>query len=66
MARWARGLGVANGVVSVAGTVLQAMAGLRGLVGLVCYVAWNVLFAALAILYVLHLRAVLREAVPRP
>ncbi len=66
MARWARGPGGANEVVSVAGAVLQATAGLRALVGLVCYVAWNVLFAALAILYVFHLRAVLREAVRRP
>jgi len=59
--RWAGGLGVANGVFSVAGTVLQATVGLRGLAGLACYVVWNVLFAALAILYVLYLRGIRRE-----
>jgi hypothetical protein len=42
--------------------VLQATTGLRGLVGLASYGAWNVRFAALAVLYVLHMRLVLREA----
>lgn len=53
---WIRWLGIANGVVSVLGTALQATVGLRGIVGLVCYAAWNVLFAALCVLYVLHAR----------
>jgi predicted exporter len=57
---------VANGVVSVAGTALQAAVGLRGLVGLTCYAAWNLLFAALTVLYLLHLRAVVRQTGPGP
>jgi len=61
VARWARGLGVANAGVSVAGAVAQATVGLPGLVGLAAYVGWNVLFAALAVLYVVHSRAVARS-----
>lgn len=57
---------MANGVVSVAGTALQAAVGLRGLVGLTCYAAWNLLFAALTVLYLLHLRAVVRQTGPGP
>ena len=53
---WIRWLGIANGVVSLLGTALQATVGLRGLLGLVCYATWNVLFAALCVLYLLHAR----------
>ena len=62
--RWAGRLGVANGAVSVAGAAVHATVGLRGLVGLASYVAWNVLIAALVVLYVLHLGAVRRERLP--
>jgi len=53
--RWTRALCVANGVVSVAGTALHAAVGVRGLFGLALYAAWNVLFAALAVLWVVVL-----------
>lgn len=59
-ARLIRLLGVANGVVSVAGTVLQAAGALGGPTGLVAYLAWNLLFLALVTAYVLHMRAVAR------
>jgi len=49
-------LSVANGVVSVAGTALQAAGALGGLPGLVAYLAWNLLFLALVVAYVLHMR----------
>jgi len=60
--RWTRALCVANGVVSAAGTALHAAVGVRGLFGLSLYAAWNVLFAVLALLWVLVLRRWVRQA----
>lgn len=64
--RWVRGLGIANGVVSLLGTALQASVGLRGLVGLVAYAGWNVLFAALCVLFVIRMHRVHRRVATPP
>jgi hypothetical protein len=58
--RWIRRLAVANGVVSVAGAGLQAGGALGGLPGLTAYLLWNVLFLALVVTYVLHMREAAR------
>jgi hypothetical protein len=59
-ARRIRWLAVANGVVSVAGTALQAAGALAGLAGLAAYLVWNLLFLWLVVEYLLHLRAAAR------
>jgi hypothetical protein len=59
-ARRIRWLALANGLLSVVGTGLQAAGLLGGLAGLAAYVLWNVLFLALVVEYVLQLRATAR------
>ncbi len=57
LGKWIKWLSIANGVISIAGVLIQGMnisLSIDNPAGLLSFVGWNILFTALCFLYVVY------------